>query len=116
MNRSELIGKNDISYRIIDIASDLRGIVLDPRNIVGKEVTRDLHAGRPLRRSDLKSPQLIKRGQSVSITSSVAGLKVTMKGKALGNAAAGDRLWVENQSSQKRVEGVVTDTGEVLVQ
>lgn len=116
MNRSDLIGKNDISYRIIDIASDLRGIVLDPRNIVGKEVTRDLHAGRPLRRSDLKSPQLIKRGQSVSITSSVAGLKVTMKGKALGNAAAGDRLWVENQSSQKRVEGVVTDTGEVLVQ
>jgi flagella basal body P-ring formation protein FlgA len=38
-----------------------------------------------------------------------------MKGKALGNARAGDRLWVQNQSSNKRVEGEVTPQGEVLI-
>ena len=38
-----------------------------------------------------------------------------MKGKALGNARAGDRLWVQNQSYNKRVEGEVTPQGEVLI-
>jgi len=33
----------------------------------------------------------------------------------LGNARAGDRVWVQNQSSNKRVEGEVTPEGEVLV-
>jgi flagella basal body P-ring formation protein FlgA len=89
--------------------------VIDPDKIIGKIAVRDLIAGEPLRQSDLKSPQLISRGQSVNITSKAGGLTVTMKGKALGNARAGDRLWVQNQSSNKRVEGEVTPQGEVLI-
>jgi len=115
INRSELIGKNDVIFQKLEIDTDLRGIVVDPDKIVGKIAVRNLIAGEPLRQSDLKSPQLISRGQSVNITSKVGGLTVTMKGKALGNARAGDRLWVQNQSSNKRVEGEVTPQGEVLI-
>ena len=115
INRSELIGENDVVFQELKIDTDLRGIVIHPDKIVGKIAVRDLIAGEPLRQSDLKSPQLISRGQSVNITSKAGGLTVTMKGKALGNARAGDRLWVQNQSSNKRVEGEVTPQGEVLI-
>jgi len=114
-NRSELISDGDVVIRNIKIESDMRGIISERGQLVGKVAVRDLIAGQPLRQSDVKAPKLISRGQSVTITSKVGGLTVTMKGKALGNARAGDRLWVQNQSSNKRVEGEVTTEGEVLV-
>ena len=83
--------------------------------MVGKVAVRNLIAGQPLRQSDVTAPKLISRGQSVTITSTAGGLIVTMKGKALSNARAGDRVWVQNQSSNKRVEGEVTPEGAVLV-
>ena len=115
VNRSELIGNDDVVIKEIQIDTDLRGVMIDPSQIVGKIATRNLIAGAPLRQKDLKAPRLIRRGQSVTIMSVAGGLKVTMKGKALGNASAGDRLWVQNQSSNKRVEGEVTPRGEVLI-
>jgi flagella basal body P-ring formation protein FlgA len=115
INRSEPISEDDVVFQEMEIDTDLRGIVLDTRQIIGKIAVRNLIANEPLRQSDLKAPQLIRRGQSVNITSRTGGLIVTMKGKALANARAGDRLWVENQSSNKRVEGEVTPEGEVLI-
>ena len=116
INRSEPIGEGDVVFQEMEIDTDLRGVVLDTRQIIGKIAVRNLIATEPLRQSDLKAPQLISRGQSVNITSRAGGLIVTMKGKALANARAGDRLWVQNQSSNKRVEGEVTPEGEVLIQ
>ena len=115
-NRSELISDEDVVIRNIQIESDLRGVIIERGQLVGKVAIRDLIAGQPLRQSDVKAPQLISRGQSVTITSKAGGLTVTMKGTALGNARAGDRIWVQNRSSNKRVQGEVTPYGEVLVQ
>ena len=115
INRSELIVESDIVFQEMEIDADLQGVFIDPKQIAGKIAVRNLIAGKPVRQSDVKAPQLIRRGQSVNITSRAGGLLVTMKGKALGNARAGDRLWVQNQSSNKRVEGEVTAEGEVLI-
>ena len=115
INRSEPIGEDDVVFQEMEIDTDLRGVVLDTTQIIGKIAVRNLIANEPLRQSDIKAPQLISRGQSVNITSRAGGLVVTMKGKALANARAGDRLWVQNQSSNKRVEGEVTPEGEVLI-
>ena len=43
------------------------------------------------------------------------GLEVRMRGKAMGNAAAGERLQVTNISSGRRVEGVVLADGSVRI-
>ena len=116
INRSELISDGDVALKHLEIDADLRGVIVDRNHMVGKVAVRNLIAGQPLRQSDVKAPKLISRGQSVTITSKAGGLTVTMKGKALGNGRAGDRIWVQNQSSNKRVEGQVTPQGEVLVQ
>ena len=115
VNRSNLIGYDDVALKKLLIDADLRGVIIDRNHMVGKIAVRNLIAGQPVRQSDVTAPKLISRGQSVTITSKAGGLTVTMKGKALGNARAGDRVWVQNQSSNKRVEGEVTPGGEVLI-
>ena len=102
VSRSEAINESDIVVREIEIDTDLRGVLVNRDQIVRKVALRNLAAGKPLRRTDITAPQLITRGQSVTITSMAGGLKVTMQGKALGNARAGDRLWVQNRSSKKK--------------
>ena len=115
LNRSELINHGDVTLKSLQIEGGLRGVIIDRDHLVGKVAVRNLMAGQPLRQSDVKAPKLISRGQSVTITSKAGGLTVTMKGRALGNARAGDRVWVQNQSSNKRVEGEVTPEGDVLI-
>lgn len=115
-NRSELISEDDVVIKNIQIASDLRGIIMERGQLVGKVAVRDLIAGQPLRQSDVKAPTVINRGQSVTIKSFAGGLTVTMKGRALGNGRAGDRIWVQNERSKKRVEGIVSSSGDVLIQ
>ena len=44
INRSETIGEGDVVFQEIEIDTDLRGVVLDPRRIIGKIAVRNLIA------------------------------------------------------------------------
>lgn len=115
VGRGERIGSADVSYENRQISNDIVGIVTDIDDIIGKEARRSLRAGEPVKFSDLRSPQLIERGQTVTLVSGMAGLQVSMQGKALAGGAQGDRLMVSNLSSGKRVEGVVMADGAVRI-
>ena len=67
-----------------------------------------------MRSSDLVSPKIKERRPTVDIVAKAAGVKVNMQGKSLGRAGIGDRLFVKNLSSGKRVEGLVLASGNVL--
>jgi flagella basal body P-ring formation protein FlgA len=115
INRKDIIGESDLQMTDLDLASDSRGLIHSIEQIVGKEATKNLLRGQPLRKSDLKAAIVIKRGQTIDLLSKGMGITVKMRGKALGNGAEGDRLLVENLSSRKRVEGEVLATGQVLI-
>ncbi|MGS2724150.1 flagellar basal body P-ring formation chaperone FlgA [Porticoccus sp. GXU_MW_L64] len=83
--------------------------------LVGKELTRTVSAGKTLTRNMLKSPTLIKRGQQVTLIAQQRNFEVRMNGKALANGAVGDRIRVQNLSSKKIVEGTIDKTGAVVV-
>ena len=116
VNRGDVIGLSDIEVREQRITRDLVGYVINERDIVGKEARKNLAVGSKFRTSDLVSPQIIDRGQTVALVAGTAGLVVNMKGKALGNGAAGDRVMVQNLSSGRRIEGLVQRNGTVLIQ
>jgi flagella basal body P-ring formation protein FlgA len=116
VNRGDIIGQNDIEWREQEVSRDLVGYVTDELKIIGKEARKHLRSGNPLRSSDLVSPQIIERGQTVDLVARSSGLLVNMQGKALANGAEGDRLIVQNTSSGKRVEGLVMASGTVLIQ
>jgi flagella basal body P-ring formation protein FlgA len=116
VNRGDIIGGGDIEWRKLKISRPLVGYVIDENKIIGKEARKHLLSGNPLRSSDLVSPQIIDRGQTVDLVARGDGLLVNMQGKALANGAEGDRLLVQNTSSGKKVEGLVMASGTVLIQ
>lgn len=116
LQRGDLVGSNDIALENRRINQDFGGIVTDPVHLVGMEARRNLDAGTPLRHSDLISPVLVERGQTVSIVSGGGGLRVSMQGKALASGSVGDRVLVANLNSGKRVEGVIAPDGSVTIQ
>ena len=114
--RGEGVSEADITLASRTIGSDLVGYVDNIDAIVGKVAKRNLRPGQPLRYSDLKAPVLVERGQTVNIVAGRTGLRVSMQGKALASGGTGDRVMVSNLSTGKRLEGIVSADGSVLVQ
>ncbi len=88
---------------------------LDASAIVGREVTRHLAAGVVLRSYDVAAPQLVKRGQPVSIVYRRANLVITASGRALTGGARGDAVRVQNTLSPAVFEAEVESTGVVHI-
>ncbi|NWG46409.1 MAG: flagellar basal body P-ring formation protein FlgA [Alphaproteobacteria bacterium] len=83
--------------------------------VAGKEVRRPLRAGQPIRSSDVMEPLVVSKGQIVSLVFEAPGLRLTDRGRALEDAAAGEPVRVMNMTSNRVITGFTTAAGEVLV-
>lgn len=113
--RNAVVTREDLKMIDQPLESAANGVILDPDRIVGMELTRALNAGSTIRLNQLRSPKIIKRGQQVTLTSGLNGLEVRIQGKALGDAAEGERVAVSNLSSGREVEGTAHSDGTVSV-
>ncbi|SUX68542.1 flagellar P-ring addition protein [Citrobacter braakii] len=68
---------------------------------------------KPITRSELVQPVLVKRDQPVMIVSHTAGITASMPGVALKNGRKGDVIKIRNSSSQRIISGMVDDIGVV---
>lgn len=85
------------------------------RDIVGMEAARALPAGAMVRSSDVIRPQLVRRGEPVTIALRDGGLSITAQGKALSGGAAGDFVRVVSLATNHTLDGIVEGTGAVRV-
>ncbi len=85
------------------------------KDLVGMEAARALLPGTVLRQSDVIRPQLVRRGEPVTIALRDGGLSITTAGRALGNGAAGDFVRIVSLSTNRTLEGVVESTGIVRI-
>jgi len=115
LSRGELLMESDFKRVKYDMSKLPTGYIEDPANGVGMELKRRLSTGVPLTTTMLRKPIIIKRGQQVSILASAGGLEVRMSGKALAHGAVGDRIRVLNVKSKKKLEGIVTPSGDIKV-
>ncbi|MCR9184105.1 MAG: flagellar basal body P-ring formation chaperone FlgA [Halieaceae bacterium] len=113
--RGTVISERDLILVERTITNATDAVILDPQQAIGLELVRPARAGSTLRHSQLRPPQLIARGQTVTLIAGSEGLQVTMQGRAMANAAAGDRLLVTNLASGRRVEGIVSADGSVHI-
>lgn len=116
MARDAIITADDLRLITRPIDSNGAGLVLDQEQLIGMQLKRALDAGSTLRLANLRKPDVIKRGQQVTLVSGSKGLEVRIQGKALANAAEGERVSVSNLSSGKRIEGIAHADGTVTVQ
>ncbi len=110
-----LITENDIRLARYDLADLNRGYFENTSVNLGMKLKRRLLVGDPLTPAMVERPRIIERGQLVSILAASGGMEVRTSGKALEHGAVGERIDVLNVSTEQKLEGVVTEDGEVRV-
>ncbi len=95
--------------RVQQVSVPAGGVYLDnPSDAVHAEVLRDLPAGTPLRRSDLRPSVLVKRGQVVQLSIGQSqGFMVSARVEALQDGRMGEHIKLKNPESGRTLSGVV---------
>jgi flagella basal body P-ring formation protein FlgA len=113
--RGALLKPSDLVPIARDAAALPHGYFIEPRELTGMQLKRALRAGEVILPNAVSRPPLVERGQEVLLTAEAGGIKVSMKGEALQDGAAGERIQVRNLSSRKVVEGEVLGRNHVRV-
>jgi flagellar basal body P-ring formation protein FlgA len=87
----------------------------DPYAVIGKAARGPLRAGVPVAGRDLVSPTLIHRNEMVSVDFVADGVTLSLIGKAMGDAAAGDAVEVQNTSSKKLIQAIASAPGHAVI-
>lgn len=112
----DIIGSTDIEW--IDVSQRMlaKDAILDADRLIGKTPTRMLEMGAPIRIKDITNPQLISRGDEITIIVMEGGMQLTAKGKAMQNGAEGDMIRAVNVTSNRSLTAMVTGDRTVTVQ
>jgi flagellar basal body P-ring formation protein FlgA len=114
IQRGEAIQAEDVVW--IDTPSTApRDALADPEALIGKTAKRVLLANTPLRAMDVMDTPSVRRNEPVTLTYEAAGLKLSVRGKALGDAAIGANVKVLNPKSNKVLEAIVDGPGTARV-
>jgi flagella basal body P-ring formation protein FlgA len=113
--RGEIVGADALDSATRLLPSAPAGLISDPASAVGRAAVRDIAVGTLLSSNLIKSPQTIRRGQSVTLSLASGAVAVRVAGTALRDGALGERIPVRNLNSKRVVEGVILDAGVVEV-
>lgn len=86
---------------------------LAPEAAAGKETVRALNVGSPVKSYDLIEPQLVRKGQAVTLLVESGALRITGRGKALSSGALGETVRAQLQGGLTLIEGEVAGPGVV---
>lgn len=83
---------------------------------VGKKVKQTIRTHTPVTQRVLIDPQIIKRGDPITIIAQSPALEIRAPGNALASGKIGDIIRVKNTKSQKIVEARIASNNTVTVQ
>lgn len=110
-----VIQADDIEFTQIKENDFSKDTIADAQSLIGMTARRLLVAGRPVRSSETSAPQLIARGELVTVSLNDGILNLTTQAKALENGSKGDVIRVVNTSSNQSIQAIVTDFKQVKV-
>lgn len=113
LNAGELVQPSDLVWGKAALApADAPG---DADVVIGLAARRPLRAGAAVSVRDVIAPQVIKSGDLVTVTYDHDGVSLALQGKAMGSAATGEQVSVQNTSSKKIILAVATGPGQAAV-
>jgi len=89
--------------------------ITDRDILIGMAAKHPLRAGVPLRVADITRPNIIKKGDVVTVAFETPGLSLTISGKALEDGISGQGIRVMNTQTNRAFDGVAVASGYVLV-
>ncbi len=110
-----VVNKNDIKYIKIKEREFSRDTIADANSLIGMTARRVIIAGRPIKTSEMIAPQVIERGELVTLSFRGGSMNLTTQAKALQNGAKGDTIRVVNTASNKTLQAIVISANEVAV-
>jgi flagella basal body P-ring formation protein FlgA len=111
-----IIRKRDITFQKHRAKSLNHDVILNADELVGMTPRRMLFNDKPIKLSEIEAPQIIKRGENVTMTFNNGAMILTAMGKAMENGSKGDLIRVVNASSSRTIMAMVTGQKQVKVQ
>ncbi|MCW8944282.1 MAG: flagellar basal body P-ring formation chaperone FlgA [Sedimenticola sp.] len=111
--RGTILTATDFKTELRDVARLHRGYLTEKQQVIGKKLKRTVHSNNILTPAQLTIQHAVKKGSQVTILANIGSLQVRMRGKALGNGAIGERIKVENSSSNRLIEVTIVSPGVV---
>lgn len=115
LDRGALIKASDVMIERRPRTEVGRDAITDSAQVIGQAARNALQTGQPLHIADLMKPELVSRGDTVTLVYEVPGITLTVIGKAAEGGAQGDTVSVLNEQSKRSVQGIVTGPGRVAV-
>ncbi len=112
---NEVVGRGDVELALLDMTRVPGPAALSMDSVIGMAAARPITAGRVVRTDYLKSPLMVRKGQSVVVVARAGQILVRARATALVNG--GLHSMVKARSTGGRIiSGVVTGPGKILVQ
>ncbi len=105
----------DLSTKPVPADEIEQGMISDPHELVGMELRRPVNSERPISRSDVGAPILIRRGDQLEIRVIGGAIMVATNGKAMEDGSERELISVEVSDSRKKILATVVQSGVVEV-
>jgi flagella basal body P-ring formation protein FlgA len=115
LTAGEIVQPSDLAFGKVASFAVPADAPRDADGVIGKVVRRPLRAGSAVAAHDLSSPILVKRDDVVEVSYHTDGISLTLQGKAMADAAAGEPVAIQNMASKKIIQAVVSGADEAVV-
>lgn len=115
LRNGDVVGASDLNWITIPEDRLQNAQILSEDQVLGKTPRRMVQSGEALRDEMFQLPQIIERGEDVTLIYKSGSLELTTRGRAVQAAAKGDVVRVINMASSEYVQGFVTGPKQVTV-
>ncbi|MGY8999847.1 MAG: flagellar basal body P-ring formation chaperone FlgA [Rhodospirillales bacterium] len=115
LSRGEIILRKDIEWIAIRERNIRRGYIQNEDKIIGMAAKRYIAAQKPFTTAHIQRPQLVKKGDMVTISLISGAMRLKAQGRALETGSLGDLIRIKNTKSKRIVEANVTGAGSAKV-
>jgi flagellar basal body P-ring formation protein FlgA len=115
VSRGETVERSDLSIERKPREALPADVATDPASLAGQVARRALAAGQAIRAGDLDKPNLVARGETVTVVYEVPGMVLTLRARAGQGGGKGDLIAVVNPQSKKVLQAQVVAPGQVSV-
>jgi flagellar basal body P-ring formation protein FlgA len=113
--RHETLNESDVrlEFRTINTAS--HSTLTTIKSAIGQQTKKPIRANELIKSSNLTAPQVIQRGDLVTITALSNGISVATAGTAMANGKVGEQIRVQNNRTDRVIKARVSAAGQVQI-
>jgi len=111
INKGHILKPEDIQLQKTLINRSTQRYISRDQKVLNLQAKRYIRAGKIILPRQLQQQLSVKRGDEVIIRAGTGGFVVSMKGKALKNGSVGDKIYIKNLSSGKKIQAKIIESG-----